>query len=420
MKTEKRLFTLCLVVLMSLPLFGCGEDQGTAQAPEASAPAWEDESSWVLAQTKPCALTDEGFYFASENGTLCFADTSNGISVCLCSKPGCLHNTEWCDAIVSSAPISRPMFFWNHHIFYVAEDEFGTHVYRRNADGTAKTMVADLGIRYIEERMSVDLYYFAQSGDYLYYDAVVHSTVLTEEEETSVQEMTYIGRLNLKTNQEEIILESEHTLFLDAVCPEGILFSYCEDGDIDFEAENRKEQLDAAPAYVKFWNSKTGEVSTVLSRKKLDLTDVFSVRGSKLYYSRNGKQQGIWEYDMTTGNDRRVCGFNHDLQIDGRLVFKKIDGISTLFDLRTGKLLPTAFAGESLSVMTVSSDGVVLKRLLFEGGNTATSTTYCYVKREDLADGLQKEDVLDLYTYLNEKPITSEEEMWDKYFGQDG
>ena len=164
MKTEKRLFTLCLVVLMSLPLFGCGEDQGTAQAPEASSPAWEDESSWVLAQTKPCALTDEGFYFASENGTLCFADTSNGISVCLCSKPGCLHNTEWCDAIVSSAPISRPMFFWNHHIFYVAEDEFGTHVYRRNADGTAKTVVADLGTRYIEERMSVDLYYFAQSG----------------------------------------------------------------------------------------------------------------------------------------------------------------------------------------------------------------------------------------------------------------
>ena len=90
-----------------------------------------------------------------------------------------------------------------------------------------------------------------------------------------------------------------------------------------------------------------------------------------------------------------------------------------LYYIPTGEILPTAFAGERLSVEAVSADAAILARNIFVDGK-ATSATYCYVKLADLADGLQKEDTLDLYTYYYRKSATSYEEMvdqWEEMYG---
>ena len=410
---------LCLVLLMSLSLFGCTEKPPATIAP---IPGWDDGSSWVLSRYQGGVLSDEGYYYAN-NGMLYFADTSNGIEVCLCSKPGCLHEKgtpeeqEDCDANLNGSAF-MPMFFWNDHLFYVIQDLYGTHVYRRNADGTAQAVVADLGTQYTKERKNVELFYYVHWGDCLYYTAMVQSVVVSEEAEASVVDMTYIGRLNLKTNKEEILLELEHeSLTLNAVCPEGLLFSYYEDAEIDYEDENYRDQLHKTPSYVQFYDFETKEITTILSRTYQEISGVRAVRSSKIYYPRSiGYHYEVWEYDMTTGNDRKVCVDDKDVQIDGRLVIKNVDGVSVLYYLPAGEFLPTAFAGERLGVDTVSDDAAILKRTLFEGGRS-TRTVYCYVKLADLADGLQEEDALDLYTYYYSKAPSSYEEMLDQMGG---
>lgn len=410
---------LCLVLLISLALFGCAEEPPATIAPITD---WDDGSSWVMTRFySTSALSDEGYYFPVDD-ILYFADTSNGIAVCLCSKPGCLHEKgspqeqAACDASLKGTA-ATPMFFWNDHIFHIRNDEYGTHVYRRNADGTALTAVADIGSRYVKERKALEINDSAFLGDYFYYSAIVMSPVSEDGEETRVEDMAYIARLNLKTNKEEILVESEQALFFNAVCPDGLLYYYYEDTEADREDEDYSEQRKKAPAYVQFYDFETKETTTILQRTYQDLQSVSAVRGSKLYYTRSVENGGgIWEYDMKTGSDRKVSDTSGGSQIDGRLVFKRVDGNSVLYHLPTGQFLPTAFAGERLKAVCVSKDAVILTRTLFEGGRS-TSSVYCYVKLADLADGLQEEDVLDLYTYYYKKVASSYEEMLDQMGG---
>lgn len=410
---------LLLVLLISLTLFGCAEEPPATIAPITD---WDDGSSWVMTRFySTSALSDEGYYFPVDD-ILYFADTSNGIAVCLCSKPGCLHEKgspqeqDLCDAKLNGTNL--PMFFWNDHFFFLGNDEYGLHVYRRNADGTAQAIVADIGSRYVEERKSLQINDSAFLGDYFYYSAQVTSLVLEEEVDNVVVDLTYIGRLNLKTNKEEILVTVDHEATrLAAVCPKGVLIQYSEDTDANYEDEDFYEQRNKTPSYVQFYDFETKETTTILQRTYQDLQSVSAVRGSKLYYTRSVENYSeVWEYDMKTGSDRKVCSNDKDTQIDGRLVFKQMDGNSVLYHLPTGQFLPTAFAGERLKAVCVSKDAVILTRTLFEGGRS-TSSVYCYVKLADLADGLQEEDVLDLYTYYYKKVASSYEEMLDQMGG---
>lgn len=418
MKRRNRFFVLCLAVLLLLPLFGCAEQPYETVGAITD---WEDDSSWVMARFySTSALSDEGYYFPVDD-ILYFADTSNGIAVCLCSKPGCLHEKgspleqDACDAKLNGTNL--PMFFWNDHFFFLGNDEYGIHIYRRNADGTAQMIVADIGSRYVEERKALQINDSAFLGDYFYYSAQVMSPVLEEGVETSVVDMVYIGRLNLKTNKEEILVTVDHeATYFSAVCPDGLLYFYYEDTEANYEDEDFYEQRNKAPAYVQFYDFETKETTTILQRTYQEIKSVSAVRGSKLYYLRNiDNYSEVWEYDMETGSDRKVCNFNNDSQIDGRLVLKRVDGISVLYHLPSGQFLPTAFAGERLKAVCVSDDSVILQRTVYEGGR-GTSATYCYVKLADLADGMQEEDVLDLYTYYYRKSASSYEEMVDQWY----
>ncbi len=154
-----RILALILTVLLLLGTVGCADNSGPVYETVAGVTDWDDDNSWAMARFySTSALSDEGYYFPVD-GMLYFADTSNGIAVCLCSKPGCLHEKgtpqeqELCDAQLQGA--NPPMFFWNDHIFYLGSDQYGPHVYRRNADGTALTSVADLGSRYVEEKKAL-------------------------------------------------------------------------------------------------------------------------------------------------------------------------------------------------------------------------------------------------------------------------
>ena len=414
-----RILALILTVLLLLGTVGCAEEPPATIAPITD---WDDGSSWVMTRFySTSALSDEGYYFPVD-GMLYFADTSNGIAVCLCSKPGCLHEKgspqeqDLCDAKLNGTNL--PMFFWNDHFFFLGNDEYGLHVYRRNADGTAQTIVADIGSRYVKERKALQINDSAFLGDYFYYSAQVTSLVLEEGVENVVVDLTYIGRLNLKTNKEEILVTVDHEATqLAAVCPKGVLIQYSEDTEAGYEDEDFFEQRLNAPSYVQFYDFETKETTTILTRTYQDLQSVSAVRGSKLYYIRSVENGGgIWEYDMKTGSDRKVSNTGGGSQIDGRLVFKQVDGISVLYHLPTGQFLPTAFAGEHLKAVCVSKDAVILTRKLFEGGRS-TRAVYCYVKLADLADGLQEEDVLDLYTYYYKKVASSYEEMLDQMGG---
>ena len=75
---------LCGVLVILCALTGC------AKKPVAET----TDTGWSCVQFNPSAFCDEGCYYWVDSSYLYFLDTSNGISVCLCSKPGCLHEKE--------------------------------------------------------------------------------------------------------------------------------------------------------------------------------------------------------------------------------------------------------------------------------------------------------------------------------------
>ena len=70
-----------------------------------------------------------------------------------------------------------------------------------------------------------------------------------------------------------------------------------------------------------------------------------------------------------------------------------------LVDLKTGKDLPTEFAGQRLTVRSASDDGVVIVRRLQKEGESGSTTIYSYFTLESLKDGLQEADAIDFYIH---------------------
>ena len=391
----KRIVAFLVLLCILSGLSGCEKEPAAGE-------------TWARAYNQRGAFSDKGYYFLTPGGFLQFVDLTSGTRVALCGKVDCLHEqepdnrkAESCEARLIGASMITPLFFWDGHLYYILEDEYGLQVYRRNADGTGLKRVTALGKQYTEKQKDVTVYAYAVSNGFLYYNADVDGAVSSADGGNTVQwEGNYIGRLSLSTGKEELLLEnSKAYMTLCAVKNNAVLFHAADvvPAGPDYGEERRK-----APAYLQCWQE--GEVSTLFKKTALEFPGVNAVDGGKVYYTASSETgTDTCAYDLERGKSEKVL--DTSMRYIGAGYAFRLEPKGETWQLRSlpeNKTLPNALSKDSLQVTTVSDRGFILKRTV--EGETGFSQSYSYVSFGALADGLQETDLMTFYSH----GITSE------------
>lgn len=389
--------TVCLILLCLVTgLFACGKGANSG-------------SDWVWAYNQRGAFSDQGYYYLTAGGFLRFVDLTSGVSVCLCSKPGCLHDqepdnrkSEVCEAKLIGASIITPLFFWSDGLYYILEDPYGAHVYRRNATGTDLETVATLGKEYINEQQDVTVYAYAAVDGFLYYSADVDGSIRTADGGNMVQWISnYLGRLDLQTGKEEVLLDrSDVYITLCAVKGNEALFHTAGVPDATYDDPDYRQLRLEMPAKLEHWDGTDGQINTILESTVRDFPPTHMVDNSKVYYSVTlDNEHSVYAYDLSTGQLAIVC---HDtVRYLGNGYALRLEPDSErwdLFDLNTGKTLPNEMHDKSLWITTVSATGFVV-RYSIARDNMSGRQFYSYVPYDSLADGLQEADMMVFYSH---------------------
>lgn len=416
MKMKKKLIAVMLIFLF-LVSAGCGNDpmistgdptQSTKKP--AITPAEIGKMDWIWASNENGAFSDVGYYYLTSEGFLYFLDMENGLSVCLCSKAGCLHDKEEdtlkqeeCEAKITGLGSLTPVFCWDDGLFYVEADAYGTHLYRRNSDGSGLTKVSTLGSKYTKEQKSVELFSFVIADGCLYYDAEVNSIVQDETGAGVVQrELCYIGRANLQTGKDETLFsDTDNYLSLCAAAKDAVLVLSTGQPDLAFDDPQYAEAILDETARLLFWNGAAGESAEVFRKTIRQCANITLVEGGYVFYKGSVKESAAtYRYDLRTGAEEKVSdsAIRH---INSKYALRMDNaGNWQIYDFQAKGFLPNGFSEDSLTIGTVSEDGFILLRGIREG-NSIKERIYCYVTFKALEDGLQEADLMPFYTRQN-------------------
>lgn len=396
----KRICRIVVLLIVALLLTGCTNTPN---------PKTDISTGWRNIGSHTFTISDEGCYYVVDFHFLYFADTSNGISVCLCSRPGCRHDKEddvtklpLCDAYLEECDLRCKLFVLGDHLYFLGSDAYGPNLYRRDTTGMNEKIVAELCEDHIKRKESVIIRDFIHVGDAVYYIADVK---LLEANETS--DYYTIRRIDLNTYEDQAILTGN--LDLCAANQEGFLFHCYDDVEVDVSDPNYNDAVKKSKTELKFWNKQTGHTTTFLTSTLGEFGRVTAVDQKYVYYLR-GSDSCTMQYNMDTGEHREIGSWMK--QINGHYALRDEEKGYALYDLRTGKKLPVKLKADSISVRSVSEEAVILEtNKLHPNSNRMESSTYNYVKLASLADGLQERDLLELYTYYYKEPATSVDDL---------
>ena len=341
-------------------------------------------------------FAESGYYYV-ENDILKYADLSAGTTVCLCQKVGCNHtDIEVCEAYVGVG-ILGALFYWNDGVYYQMNDQHGTQLCRRNADGTGLSVVATLCKDYMEEDKEIDCNF--QDGiildGKLYYYTSVYAVVETEPQVfTSENIYDLINCVDLRTGKEETLVKKDGGRLNLAGLQNGVL--YYEETDLgDTSAENYTDTMGELPSRLNRYDLSTGETATVLEKKLDDFRGVEVIFGSKVYYLDTTAEGKVYRcYDMKDGADTQIAT-GHVTILNERYLLRRSqnkDWDWELVDMQKEKTLPCFFFGQRLSVMNMSDQGAVFDLKEYVDGKHTGKHTYFYASFQSLADGIQEED----------------------------
>ena len=396
----KKWIAIVLVLLLLGSLAACSEKPAVSGG---------DHSDWVWVPDGITygALTDTGFYYVNYC-FLSYFDFAANASTVLCYNAGCRHEDEQCDAYLRGAG-NRPMYFYNDRLYYL--DVFEPTLYSRNAIGMELTKIATLGTKYLEGQKVVKIRSGAIAGGYLYYGATVSAVTVDENgNNTRRMERDYIGRVNLSTGKDEILVEefydNQHEkLSLCAVRENEVLLSRMEGmEDMNSKDPGYIEAVSKIYATKEHWNGETGE-TTVLFRKTIrECSGIKKISNGKMYFTTHGSIQAedaghTYSYDLNTGKEEKVCPYRTSYQMCGTYT-QCIDAEKNvvLFDMATGNMLPYEL-GKSAYVYNVSDKGCVIGYYAYAEDVSGQERRFYYVTLDSLADGLQEADLQYIYTF---------------------
>lgn len=402
----KKTMIAILILSLLLGLAACNTQSETTGTSNVRGTL--DHNRWIRARTLSIPFTDTGIYHWYGMGFLCYADIAAGNSIFLCSKPGCLHNKagdkNTCEAYISSAlyPLT-PLYFWNNHIYYIGTDSYGTHLYRRNATGTDEIQVGSLGSKYIQQKQTVSISRHVRVDQFIYYNAIVRASVVTEDLVHTTKEVAhYIGRVNLETGTEEILLEeTEFTLYLWAAQSGAVLYGTEGIVELDMLDPNYTTERLSQPVTLAILDVETGNTRTLLTKTFEQFIQVDMVSEGKVYYvdyptaGQGGKDTFI--YDLNTGEETQFTTDSLE-HINGQLALR-LDPDSLLWEvmnLQTGTTMPIDVEGV-IHVKGVGPEGALFS-VKVEIDRGTNCTYYQYATFASLEDGIQTSDLTTLYT----------------------
>ena len=431
----RRVFSLLLVVLL-LCLCACHveppvgstatapSDNGTTAptdgvttAPPVDVDITVKTDGWINIEAPDAGQSTfafGGYYHCAQLGSqiLAFTDISNGNTVVLCSKPGCKHheetsnsNKEKCDAYLGSA-----VFLLHAHgdkVYYNSDDDGygGVDLYSRNADGTGKQKIAELGEEYVTAKSSITIVYYLPVGDKLYYKIDVNETVLGEDgidyrEDNKQVLMCY----DLNAGKEILIGEfTDEAPHMIAAREDQLLFYTVGKNDPDASGGSMdREDRYKLPVCLKVWDENAKQIDVVFEKTAKECSGDGFVIGSKYYYNgtaldEEGQEFSSWfAYDLATEaveiSELTTC------PLDGRFLLYE----SSVYDTQEKVSLPNDFSSQGLRALDQSDEGFILEKVYWKENTgswkEADYIVYAYVTYDALADGLQSADCLDFLT----------------------
>ena len=397
MKTTSRQLVLFLSVILCLSLLGCGKQSVIS-------------GDWVPAVLQDGCFSDTGYYFLSAEGLLHYTDLSSGTTVNLCPKVGCNHeDSETCEGYLD--PKGNTMYFWNDGLYYLGNDIYGTHLYRRNADGTALSKVLTLCEDYMEDlgQINISIERTAAVDGFLYYDASLSVFSSNGSEQIGEDVASVIRRIELRTGKEETLLEDkENNLQLLCARGDGVLYSSVKQLDLnDYPTQEDHIAEAVKQTYRTYqWSAETTQSTLVFEESISECSPhYYQLGGNKILYSNTAYENDVltytyYTYNLSTGAYTQMYHGLIDILLAGRYRYSRASLQQrdqwVLEDLESGKQLPCIqfYDGNCyIRLKCASEKGAVLTRQSKDGGERI----YFYIPTEALADGLQLEDCLDFY-----------------------
>ena len=397
---------MVLALLLLIGLTGCGNDTPGFEVPDGD---------WTWADTYNGTFSDQGYYYCYD-AYLRYLDTASGLTTVLCTKTGCTHDQESCEAFFASSYfMTGGVCFWEDSLYYFDGSAFGINLYQCNAIGTDREKIGTLGQKYVEEQLRVTPYEYVQVGHYWYYYALANGSVVDQETGTVTLEMVanYISRIDLRTGKEEILIEDrENTLDLCAVQENAVLYTTRGIPEADIRDPAYREQLKKLPVTLYCWDGASGETGVVFKKDGGNFGKIHVAVGDKLYYGLSEEKEdggytgSNYVYDLKTGKDTQFSGDEAIQYLGGDLVKRMQIGTEewNLYWLESGKQMPVEVSSGYPRMECWTDRGcIVFWQVELENGGKEQRR--CYVTYEALADGFQDEDMLVFYTSTN-APVT--------------
>ena len=209
-----------------------------------------------------------------------------------------------------------------------------------------------------------------------------------------------IGRINLSTGKDEILLEektekeNDTKLWLTAVRGDGLLINYWSGLAVDRNDPDYHQALANAKSSLYYWNIEAGEKTTIFEKTIQKCPGISMVSGGKVYYKTHGsmkaEDQGyVYCYDLNTGKEEIVCERYSNWMLGGGYVqcYDLATKEYSIYDMCSGKVLPYEL-DSSIQVLNIADNGFVINKEM----------VYYFVPQEVLKDGLQEADLLPLYS----------------------
>ena len=396
----KKWFSIILILFLLGSLAACSEKPAVSGG---------DHSDWVWVRDGITygALTDTGFYYV-DYCFLSYFDFAANASTVLCYNAGCRHEDEQCDAYMF-AMANRPMYFFDDRLYYFSQTE--PTLYSRNAIGIDLKKIGTVGTKYIEEQKTVKIGHCAIAGGYLYYEADVYSATTDENGASMLMvEREYVGRINLTTGKDEIIIEEIHDkqhekLILCAARANGVLLNRWEGmEEMDRKDPAYTDVLGKIPVTLEQWSGESNE-TTVLFRKTInECSGIKMVSGAKVYYtsyssSKEDNAGYTYSYDLNSGKTETACPHRTRWHLGGVYVqCNDLEGNVFLYDMSAGKTLPYEL-NRTANVYNVSDKGYVMWLTVDTEDGSSKERRFYYVTLDSLADGLQEADLQYIYTF---------------------
>ena len=381
MKKVCRILSLVLVLLL---LTGCTN--------QVSSTGWVSRTGWYG------SMSDTGYYYTTDYGVLNYVDFMSSINVSLCQKIGCAHDdSSICEAILDSDRI----LLWQDHLYYLDDDQYGTHLYRRDATGqslaTVGTLCADIMEK--ERNISVKVVDTLISNGNLYYYASISKGIQTEEGTHFADAQDVIRCMNLENGKETTIADNlDSRLELFGIRGQDILYSstLLPEGLTD---DNASELLKNTTTKLLLKNMKSGEEKLLFEKHRSEYSSSTAFVDGKLYYLYyEGDERCNAVYDTDSGKETRLP-FGWLSVINNRYaLIRNRDFKYTLLDMQKDRQLPVALENAMLSVNCASDLGVILKRSdrKAEEGKKKLRRN-AFVPMSALEDGLQESDLIVFY-----------------------